>query len=99
MTLMEKRLNRNDLQAYKNKERHTVHAMVPGINNIEGAGSKPLQTGALSMMNDPTPRQRAKGHIRFTDRNHTSQEYYQMGNNNENRMYNSPLPTQTTSYN
>ena len=42
MTLVEKRLNRNDLQSYKHKERNTVNAMVPGINNFNSVGSKPL---------------------------------------------------------
>lgn len=36
MTLEEKRLNKEDLRAYKNKDSNNMHAMIPGIKNIEG---------------------------------------------------------------
>jgi hypothetical protein len=38
MTLEEKRLNKEDLRSYKNKESNNMHAMIPGIKNIEGKG-------------------------------------------------------------
>ena len=52
MTYMEKKMNRNDLQRFKKKEADTVTAMVPGINNLNGVGSKPLQRGAMKMLED-----------------------------------------------
>lgn len=52
MTHVEKRMNRLDLQAYKHKDKHTVNAMIPGIHNINGIGSKPLQRGAMKMIED-----------------------------------------------
>ena len=50
MTMQEKYLNKNDLKSYKNKERNTIHALIPGIKNIDSVGSKPLLRGALNMM-------------------------------------------------
>mmetsp|Transcript_39954 Transcript_39954/g.39526 ORF Transcript_39954/g.39526 Transcript_39954/m.39526 type:complete len:330 (-) Transcript_39954:27-1016(-) len=50
MTMQEKYLNRLDLKAYKNKERNTVKAMIPGIKNIPSIGTKPLMRGAMNVM-------------------------------------------------
>lgn len=53
MTYQEKKLNRVDLHSYKKKDLNTVHCMIPGIKNIDSVASKPLQRGAIRMMEDP----------------------------------------------
>lgn len=50
MTYQEKKINRTDLHSYKKHDLNTVHALIPGIKNIESIGTKPLQRGALRMM-------------------------------------------------
>ena len=50
MTMQEKHLNKPDLKAYKNKERNTVKALIPGIKNIPSVGTKPLMRGAMNVM-------------------------------------------------
>lgn len=49
MTWHEKKLNRLDLDSYKNKDAHTVHAMIPGINGLDTVGSVPFKRGAISV--------------------------------------------------
>ena len=66
MSMVEKRMNRTDLRAFKNKEKTTVNSMVPGINNVDGVGSKPLMRGAMRLMDDPTPYGRKGGEIYFS---------------------------------
>ncbi len=77
MTQVEKKLNRQDLQNYKQKQPTAVNSMVPGIMHREGVGSKALQMGAMRMMQDPLPMHRAKGGIAF--KSPEKEEYYQMG--------------------
>ena len=50
MTMNEKYLNKPDLRAYKNKERNSIKAMIPGIKNISSIGTKPLMRGAMNVM-------------------------------------------------
>lgn len=50
MTMQEKHLNKPDLRSYKNRERNTVKAMIPGIKNINSVGTKPLMRGAMNVM-------------------------------------------------
>ena len=66
--------------------------MVPGINNIQGVGSGPLQTGAMKVMNGNAPVNRQRGGIYFNSpqRNQTL-DYNELGQNSN--YYNSPLPT------
>ena len=66
MTHVEKRMNRNDLRAYKRKDRHTVNAMIPGIHNVEGIGSKPLLRGAMKLIEEQPHRGTGKGGIYFS---------------------------------
>lgn len=47
MTWHEKKLNKPDLESFKNYESNTVHAMIPGIKNHQGVGDVPLQRGAV----------------------------------------------------
>lgn len=49
MTFQEKRLNRVDLDHYKNHE-HSVTALIPGINHLSSIGTKPLAKGALNQL-------------------------------------------------
>ena len=49
MTWHEKKLNRLDLDSYKNKDAHTVHSMIPGINGIDSVGTVPFKKGAISV--------------------------------------------------
>lgn len=77
MTFMEKKLNLEDLRSFKNKDQQTVHSLVPGINNIQSTGSKPLMIGAMKMMQESSPMKRAKGSIYFGgDRGNSTSEYY-----------------------
>eukprot|EP00343_Euplotes_focardii_P011681 CAMPEP_0205829338 /NCGR_PEP_ID=MMETSP0206-20130828/37864_1 /ASSEMBLY_ACC=CAM_ASM_000279 /TAXON_ID=36767 /ORGANISM="Euplotes focardii, Strain TN1" /LENGTH=162 /DNA_ID=CAMNT_0053131987 /DNA_START=90 /DNA_END=575 /DNA_ORIENTATION=- len=50
MTMQEKHLNKPDLKAYKNKDRNTIKALIPGIKNIPSVGTKPLMRGAMNVM-------------------------------------------------
>jgi hypothetical protein len=47
MTFQEKRINRVDLDKYKNYE-DSVSALIPGINHLQSVGSRPLAKGGLS---------------------------------------------------
>lgn len=42
MTDAEKRLNNNDLKSYKDKKNQEYQGMIPGINNINSVGSRPI---------------------------------------------------------
>ncbi len=91
MTFVEKKLNRNDLRSYKKKDKHTVNAMIPGIHNVAGVGSKPLQRGAMKLLEDNSYQGlgRDRGGIYFSpQRSQTKGEYYSLG-----QSYNNPLPT------
>lgn len=46
MTFQEKRLNRMDLDNYKNFE-NSVTALIPGVNHLNSVASRPLAKGAL----------------------------------------------------
>ena len=62
MTMQEKHLNKEDLRSYKNKDRNSIHALIPGIKNIDSVGSKPLLRGALNMMDfSDSPQEGPKG--------------------------------------
>ena len=90
MTFVEKKMNRNDLKAYQHKEKQTVNAMIPGINMVQGIGSKPLMRGALQMIEESQPLKRRRGGIYFQPERNTTEEYYTRG-----QVYNNPLPTQS----
>ena len=53
MTYQEKKFNKPDLRHYVNKELHTVTALVPGINNLDSVGSRPLKRGAMNLLELP----------------------------------------------
>lgn len=92
MTMQEKHLNKPDLKAYKNKERNTIKAMIPGIKNINSIGTKPLMRGAMNVMDfsDSPPQGPAgrKGQMFF------SPEPRQPEGMIEKPSYISPLPHQ-----
>ncbi|CDW79439.1 UNKNOWN [Stylonychia lemnae] len=63
MTFQEKRLNRLDLDHYKNFE-NSVNALIPGINHINSVASRPLAKGAMNQLYyGGTPLEKQKGHI------------------------------------
>lgn len=62
MTLQEKHLNKADLRAFKNKDRNGTQALIPGINNLQSIGTKPLMRGAMNVMDfTDSPPQGPKG--------------------------------------
>lgn len=74
MTFQEKRLNRVDLDHYKNYE-HSVNALIPGINHVNSIGSRPLAKGALNQLYyGGTPVGYQKGHI-FAQPNATTSSH------------------------
>lgn len=49
MTFQEKRINRMDLDHYKNYE-NAVTAIIPGINHLNSIGSRPVKKGTLNQI-------------------------------------------------
>ena len=49
MTFQEKRLNRLDLDHYKNFD-NSINSLIPGINHINSVASRPLAKGALNQL-------------------------------------------------
>lgn len=47
MTFQEKRLNRLDLDNYKNFD-NNISSLIPGINHLSSVASRPLAKGALN---------------------------------------------------
>lgn len=47
MTFQEKRINRLDLDNYKNFD-NSVNSLIPGINHMSSVASRPLAKGALN---------------------------------------------------
>lgn len=94
MTLQEKHLNKTDLRSYKNKDRNTVHALIPGIKNIQSVGTKPLMRGAMNVMDfgdsPPEGPKGRKGQMFF------SPEPRQPGGFLGQESFQSPLPHQAT---
>ncbi len=75
MTFQEKRLNRVDLDNFKEHQPAT-NAMVPGINHLYSIGSRPLKYGGMNQVyygkkaNEPLEHE--KGHIFAHPTNHYS---------------------------
>lgn len=63
MTFQEKRLNRLDLDHYKNYD-NNITSLIPGINHINSIASRPLAKGALNQLYyGSTPMEQQKGHM------------------------------------
>lgn len=94
MTLQEKHLNKEDLRSFKNKDRNTVHALVPGIKNLPSIGTKPLMRGAMNVMDfgDSPPQgiKGRKGQMFFSPEPKQSDQFRM------DETYHHPLPHQAT---
>lgn len=84
MTFQEKRINRNDLDHYKNYD-NSVTSLIPGINHISTIGSKPLARGSMHQLyfgDTPSNVGYKKGHI-WMQPNASEQHLPQINNDNK----------------